>query len=174
MLPTASSQSIESMHMEMRSMNRLIQLLPQATDLQWQKVLLQRKFFLFIFFFPADQSSFFCALFIFNFPLLLSVVYTNVKDPVPLHSLSEILPFAGCNSQLISVSSGKDPLIRLHIVNEIPFYAPRRTIHLDCSDNQHDPDCTIQYRNCCYETFSFTKTNEPYNSYTDLHSLLQK
>lgn len=50
MLPTASSQSTESMHMEMRSMNRLIQLLPQATDLQWQKVLLQRKFFLLFFF----------------------------------------------------------------------------------------------------------------------------
>lgn len=50
MLPTASSQSTESMHMEMRSMNRLIQLLPQATDLQWQKVLLQRKFFLLLFF----------------------------------------------------------------------------------------------------------------------------
>lgn len=50
MLPTASSQSTESMHMEMRSMNRLIQLLPQATDLPWQKVLLQRKFFLLFFF----------------------------------------------------------------------------------------------------------------------------
>lgn len=81
MLPTASSQSTESMHMELRSLDKLLFFPPQATDLDGSRCFCKESKY-FILFFSVHESSFFGALFIFHISLLLTVVHANVKCPL--------------------------------------------------------------------------------------------